>query len=49
MEWDVASADVILSEAGGGIFEYDENFKLANAKRIVYNKKNLCNCDFIAL
>ena len=26
MEWDVASADVILSEAGGGIYEYDMNF-----------------------
>lgn len=41
MEWDTAAAHIILSEAGGRIFQ-------PNGAPILYNKENLLNPHFIA-
>tara|TARA_Y100001935_G_C17291770_1_gene503777 strand:+ start:434 stop:1180 length:747 start_codon:yes stop_codon:yes gene_type:complete len=40
MEWDTCAADLIVSEAGGRIFD-------VNNKQLIYNKPNLLNPFFI--
>lgn len=40
MEWDTCAADLIVSEAGGNIFDLNE-------KKLTYNKPNLMNPFFI--
>lgn len=42
MEWDIAAAHIILSEAGGTVLEYESK------QALKYNKKSLVNPDFIA-
>lgn len=46
MEWDTAAADIILEEAGGSIWELNQNFEKIN--KLKYNKKDLTTPDFVA-